>query len=72
MSRNPVHPASVMPEPLLSPAEIQALLHGVVPEYAAHGTSIRGDSETGADGQGHEDAFLVEQSTAQRSKIIAI
>ncbi|WP_158270216.1 hypothetical protein [Limnohabitans sp. T6-20] len=72
MPQNLIHSTQRLPEPLLSAAELQALLHGVFPESAADCNAIAFDSGQGADDQRLDHHFPGKPSQAPHSQFIAI
>lgn len=72
MPQNLIHPTPCLPEPLLSAAEQQALLHGVFPESEAHCNAIAFDSQQGTDDLRLDRHFPGKPSQAPHSQFIAI
>lgn len=72
MPQTLIHPTQRLPEPLLSAAELQALLHGVFTESEAHCNAIAFDSGQDADDQRLDHHFPGKPSQAPHSQFMAI
>lgn len=72
MPQNRIYLTPCLPEPLLSAAELQALLDGVFAESEAHFNAIAFESEQGADDQRLDRYFPGKPSQAPHSQFIAI